>query len=71
MKSTSARRLLFWTPIAAVIAFSLFELFRPEPVPVDLATVARGPLRITVGDEGITRVRDIFVLSAPVTGRPC
>ena len=31
--------------------------------------VGRGPLVVTVDEEAETRVRDVFVLSAPVTGR--
>jgi HlyD family secretion protein len=41
----------------------------PEAAPVDLAAVERGPLQVTVEDEGETRVRERFVISAPVTGR--
>ena len=66
------RRLVFWGPIAAVLAAALAYAFRPQPVPVDLAEVVRGPLAVTIDEEGETRVRDVFVLSAPVAGRaPC
>jgi HlyD family secretion protein len=41
----------------------------PEAVPVELAPVERGTLRVTVDEEGETRVRDRFVISAPVAGR--
>jgi HlyD family secretion protein len=43
--------------------------FWPETVPVEVATVTRGPLVVTIDEEGRTRVRDRFVVSAPVTGR--
>ena len=42
--------------------------FIPKPVTVDLVKVSRGPLKITVEEEGKTRVKDRFVLSAPVAG---
>jgi len=42
--------------------------FMPKPVTVDLVKVSRGPLRVTVEEEGKTRVKDRFVLSAPVAG---
>jgi HlyD family secretion protein len=35
---------------------------------VDLATVERGPLQVSVSDDGETRVRDMFVVSAPLAG---
>jgi HlyD family secretion protein len=63
------RRLVFWGGISAVLAGALFYAFRPQPIPVDLAEVKRGPLLVTVDEEGETRVRDVFVLSAPVAGR--
>jgi HlyD family secretion protein len=41
----------------------------PTTVPVDVAVVGRGPLVVTVDEEGQTRVRQRYVVSAPVTGR--
>lgn len=43
--------------------------FRPRPAPADFATVTRGALQVTVEEEGRTRVRDRYVLSAPLPGR--
>ena len=40
----------------------------PRPVPVEIATVTRGPLVVTVDEEGMTRVRNRYVVSAPVAG---
>lgn len=68
MPSPTLRRLLLWLPIAIAVAIGLAWLFRPQPVPVDFAMVERGPMRVSVGEEGRTRVRDVFVLSAPVAG---
>ena len=41
----------------------------PKPVPVDFAAVGRGPLEVTVEDEGITRIREIYTVSAPTGGK--
>jgi HlyD family secretion protein len=41
----------------------------PEAMAVDTATVARGPLQVTIDEDGETRVRDRFVITAPVAGR--
>ncbi len=62
------RRLLIWGSMGLILAAGLAFAFWPRPVPVDFVTAERGPLVVTVGDEGETRVRDVFVLSAPVTG---
>lgn len=43
--------------------------FRPRPVEVDLARVDRGPLRATVDEDGRTRIRERYVVSAPLGGR--
>ena len=67
--SPAAKRLLFWVPMALALAVALAWLFRPAAVPVDLVEVGRGPLVVSVADEGETRVRDMYVVSAPVPGR--
>jgi HlyD family secretion protein len=42
--------------------------FLPRPIPVETARASRGPLRVTVEEEGKTRLRDRFVVSAPIAG---
>ena len=42
--------------------------FLPRPVPVETARVSRGPLMVSVEEEGKTRLRDRFVVSAPIAG---
>ncbi len=62
------RHLPYW--LAGLGAITLIALaFRPTPIPVDLGTVQRGTLRVTVNAEGKTRVRDRFTIAAPVAGR--
>ncbi|MGP1394400.1 MAG: efflux RND transporter periplasmic adaptor subunit [Inquilinaceae bacterium] len=63
------RRVTVWGVLAAVLAAALAYGFWPGSLPVDLVTVGRGPLVVTIDEEAETRVRDVFVLSAPVTGR--
>ncbi|MEJ2540545.1 MAG: efflux RND transporter periplasmic adaptor subunit [Gemmatimonadota bacterium] len=46
-----------------------FWALRPEAVSVQTGVVDRGPLRVTVDEDGETRVRDRYLVSAPVTGR--
>jgi len=68
MQAALRRRLWFWTPPLLVVLAVMAWLFRPQPVAVDLAAVQRGPLLVSVSDDGETRVRDVFVVSAPVPG---
>jgi len=52
-----------------VAVWVLFYIFRPQPVAVDLAAIAHGPLMVTVADDGETRVREVYLVSAPLPGR--
>ncbi|HSN21477.1 MAG TPA: HlyD family efflux transporter periplasmic adaptor subunit [Usitatibacter sp.] len=54
--------------VAAVAALAAWSL-RPRPVMVEEATVARGLFEQVVADEGRTRARDRYVISAPLAGR--
>lgn len=62
-------RTIFWTAAALIVAVLLTLAFRPQPVPVDLAELTRGTMTVTVRDEGRTRVRNEYVISAPVGGQ--
>jgi HlyD family secretion protein len=66
---TFSFRTIFWTVAAIVVGGLLVLAFRPQPVPVDLAEVTRGAMTVTVRDEGWTRVRNEYVVSAPVGGQ--
>jgi HlyD family secretion protein len=54
--------------LAVAIAAALVWGFWPAPVLVESAAVVRAPLSVTVDEEGRTRVKDRFVISAPVSG---
>lgn len=41
----------------------------PKPVPVDLAQVEEGRMTVTVDEDGQARVKDRYVVSAPLGGR--
>src|SRR5216117_426530 len=55
--------------IAAIIVGGLGYAFLPQPVEVDLVNVERGNVRVTVDQEGKTRIHDKYVVSAPLAGR--
>jgi putative ABC transport system permease protein len=61
------RRILLVLLLGAGVAAGAWAL-RPQPVPVDMALIERGGLEITVDEEGRTRVRDTYIVSAPVAG---
>jgi len=41
----------------------------PQRIEVEAAPVVRGPMEVTIDEEGETRVRERFTVSAPVAGR--
>ena len=64
----TTRRWLLYVVLLGLVALALVGL-RPPPVPVETARVATGPLRATVSEEGKTRIRQRYVVSAPVSGQ--
>ncbi|MBX3427802.1 MAG: HlyD family efflux transporter periplasmic adaptor subunit [Pirellulales bacterium] len=62
------RKLLLGLLVAAVAAALVYGLM-PAPVEVDMAAVTRGDIRDTVDQDGKTRIRERYVVSAPLGGR--
>ena len=62
-------RKFFTFGAVALIAAALAYAFRPLPLEVEMEEVARRPMTLTVDEEGRTRVRDAYTVSAPVDGR--
>ena len=72
MKKNNAitrRRWMQWGGLAVVAAVGLLLALRKAPVAGDGAGVTRGRLAVTLDEEGETRVRERYVVSAPVAGR--
>ncbi len=51
--------------LVAGLAFALW----PRAVAVDIATLSEGPMAVMIEDDGVTRVREVYVVSAPIAGR--
>jgi HlyD family secretion protein len=62
------RRLALVAVILAIVAAIVWAL-RPVPLPIEAVTVANGTMMVTLDEEGETRVRDRYVVSAPLAGR--
>ena len=62
------RRRLPWIGAALLVALIVAGLW-PQPVPVEVVPVRRGPLVVTVDEEGMTRVKNRYVITAPVAGQ--
>jgi len=64
-----AQKRLFGAVLLLGVLALLVALLRPAPLEVEPALVTRGPLQETVEEEGETRVRDRYMVAAPVAGR--
>jgi len=60
---------LFLAIVLAAFVAAMMYSFRPLPVQADFTEVVRGPMRVTIDEEGETRIHDRFIVSAPVAGR--
>jgi HlyD family secretion protein len=67
MKSATRRALLVIGVILAVVGATIYG-FLPKTVEVDLVAASRGPLQVTIEEEGRTRLKERFVISAPTAG---
>jgi HlyD family secretion protein len=62
-----ARRIVTMLVLLALVAIFVLAL-QPQPAAVDVATVDRGPIEVTVDEPGRTRVLDRYTVSAPLAG---
>jgi HlyD family secretion protein len=63
------RRLVLQLIAGVLVAGGLAYSFWPRPIEVDVAQASRGPLRVTVDEDGKTRIKDRYTVSAPLGGR--
>ena len=69
MQRRSRRVRTFWIAAGAAVVIAIAVSMLPDAVEADLAKADSGDVRVEVVDEGKTRMHDIYVISAPVTGR--
>ena len=68
MSRSALRRLAFVAVALAAVAVLAWAL-RPAPVSVDLAEITQGPMQVTLDEDGIAQIRDVFQVSAPIAGQ--
>lgn len=54
--------------LVLAILFGFYLAMRETPVRVDTAQVVRGQMRVTIKEEGITQVKDVYTVSSPIAG---
>jgi HlyD family secretion protein len=65
----NGKRWISWGALGAAVATLLAWALWPRPELVDIVEVTHGPLIVTLDEEGETRVRERYLVSAPVAGR--
>ena len=55
--------------LALAIVLAIVWALRPRPIDVDVAVATRGPMAVTVEEEGVTRISERYVVSSPLGGR--
>lgn len=68
MSSIWMKRTTWSVAIGAGLA-GLIWFAWPRPILVDMESVAKGPMEVTVDDDGKTEVRHVYTVSAPVAGK--
>ena len=64
----SMTRWLWIAVLTAVVIGGIVWGMRTPPTPVEVAQATVGPLRVTVEEEGKTRLKSRYVISAPIAG---
>lgn len=68
-KAKKRSRLILTTVTAILVIGALTAAFWPKPTMVDMGEVTVGTMRLTIDEEGRTRVRDAYIVSTPVAGQ--
>lgn len=69
MKSATTNSRMAWAAVAGVLGIFLVWAFWPAAIAVDIEEIHKGKMSVYVEGEGHTRVKDIYNISAPVSGR--
>ncbi|NNM29057.1 MAG: HlyD family efflux transporter periplasmic adaptor subunit, partial [Akkermansiaceae bacterium] len=62
-------RFLKWAVVLVLVAGAVVLAFLPRPAEVDLGEVTRGPMLLTIDEDGATRIRERYAISAPLGGQ--
>ena len=63
------KRTIYMAAVAATVVLLFAAALRPHPLRVDAGAISRGPLRITIDEDGRTQVKRRYLVSAPLAGK--
>ena len=67
--------MLTWTEriifilVVGVVGYGIYVAFQEQAISVDLTEASSGPFQVTIREEGTTRIRDIYTVSSPMSGK--
>jgi HlyD family secretion protein len=64
-----SKRITWFAGLTALAVVVAAVVMRPDILLVDVVSAQRGPLSVTIDEDGITRIRNHAEIAAPVTGR--
>jgi len=62
------KTVIIWSVVILLLLLLGWAL-KPKPAEADFVAIERGPIMVTIDEEGETRVRDRFAVSAPMAGK--
>lgn len=68
IRGRMVRKFLLWVFLLALVGLIGWGMM-PKPIAVEVATVHPGPLTVHVVEEGRTRIRNRYIVAAPVAGQ--
>lgn len=68
-KAKKRSSLILTAGAVLLVVGAMVWAFWPKPTMVDMGVVTLGTMRLTIDEEGRTRVRDAYVVSTPVAGQ--
>lgn len=69
VKARKRSRMILTSIVTVLVVGALVAAFWPKPMMVDMGEVGRWTMRLTIDEEGRTRVRDAYIVSTPVAGQ--
>jgi HlyD family secretion protein len=69
LRAVFNRKRLGWAAAGVLVLIALAWAFAPRPVQVETAVVERGAFEQSIDEDGRTRLRDRYTVSAPVAAR--
>jgi HlyD family secretion protein len=54
--------------VVAIVGIFLVYGWMPKPLEVEVGAATRGPMRVTIDEDGVTRVKEKHLVRAPITG---